>query len=86
MKLQVLAVRDRAVDAFGRPMFFPSNGAAIRAFGDEVNRQSPDNPYHEHPEDYDLYLLGIFDDETGHFHTDQPKQIAIGKDLITKKT
>lgn len=80
MKLEILSIRDRAVDAFGRPMFFPTIGAAVRAFDDEINRDSKDNPYFAHPEDYDLYHLGHFDDSTGRFTMlEAPKQVAIGR-------
>lgn len=89
MKLLIVAVRDRAADAFMRPFFVPTRGMAIRSFQDEVNRAAPDNSMNAHPEDYDLFALGTFDEETGQFtgnQTGQPEQIAIGKDsLIAKK-
>lgn len=82
MILFMLAIKDRAVDAFGRPIFFPAVGAAVRAFQDEMNRVAPDNTMNAHPDDYDLYLLGTFEDATGHFEVEAiPKQVAIGKQL-----
>lgn len=79
MILEILSIRDRAVDAYGRPMFFPTIGAAIRAFNDEINREDKNNPYFAHPEDYDLFHLGNFEDTTGVFTTlDRPKQVAVG--------
>ena len=53
-KVVVVAVRDRAIDAFGRPFFVPTIGVALRSFHDEMNRQAPDNAMAAHPEDYDL--------------------------------
>ena len=44
MKLIICSVRDSAADAFGRPYFVPSQGVALRAFTDEVNRENDDNP------------------------------------------
>lgn len=79
MKLIVVAIRDRAMDAFMRPFTMQTIGQAIRAFGDEINRQAPDNPLAQHPEDYDLYHLATFDEETGEF-SNAKKQIAVGKD------
>ena len=80
----VCAVRDRAVDAFGRPIFVATNGAAIRSFSDEVNRSGADSPMHQHPEDYDLYQLGTFDDGSGKFEClEQPRMLAVGKDCFT---
>ncbi|WNK14764.1 MAG: nonstructural protein [Microvirus sp.] len=81
MKMQIVAIRDRAVDTYGRPSFVPSLGHAIRSFGDELNRAGQDSPMNQHPEDYDLFHLGEYDDQDGTFTTIKPKQIAIGKDL-----
>lgn len=86
MNLYVVAVRDRASDVFGSPYFVVSVGAAVRSFGDEINREDAQNPCYKHPEDYDLFLLGSYDDNIGKFvNTDDgPRQIAIGKDLSTR--
>lgn len=82
MKLVLCTVKDRAADAYGRPMFVPSVGVAIRSFTDEVNRNDPENNLYNHPDDFDLYDLGVFDDNTGVFSLhDTPKQLAIGKQV-----
>lgn len=85
MKYKVVAIRDRALDAFGQPFFPPTIGAGIRSFSDEVNRSAEGNPLNKHPEDYDLYLLGEYDDSSGKFSQgESPSQIAIGKDCLIK--
>lgn len=78
---KIVAVRDRALDAFGQPFFIPSNGAAIRSFQDEINNK--DSELYKHPDDYDLYELGEYDDNTGTLAQgpEHPRQIAIGKNL-----
>jgi hypothetical protein len=82
MKLVLCSVKDRAADAYGRPMFVPSVGVAIRSFSDEVNRQSDDNQLYNHCDDFDLYELGEFDDNTGTFALhDQPKLLSLGKQV-----
>ena len=81
MRYKVLAVRDRAIDAFGQPFFTSSVGGAIRGFSDEINRPADNNQLNKHPEDFDLFLLGEFDDSNGKFDTSDPQQVAIGKDL-----
>lgn len=79
-KLQVLAVRDRAADVFGRPFFSPSVGSAIRSFSDHLNGNE-DSEMVKHPEDFDLFHLAVYDDELGLFENfERPKQVAIGKD------
>lgn len=84
MKQIIVAVHDRAVDAYNRPFFTPTTGAAIRAFQDEVNRNAPDNMMHNHADDYALYELGTFDDQTGKLESlELPRQIALAKNLKT---
>ena len=80
MKMVICSIRDSAADAYGRPFFLPSVGVAIRSFTDEVNRSSEDNQIYQHPEDFDLFELGEFDDNTGRFVLlDMPKQLALGR-------
>lgn len=82
MKLVLCSVKDRAADAYGRPMFVSSVGVAIRSFSDEVNRKDPENQLFNHPDDFDLYELGEFDDNTGLFALhDAPKLLSLGKQV-----
>jgi len=82
MQLIICTVKDRAADAFGRPMFVPSTGVAIRSFSDELNRSDTDNQLFNHPDDFDLYEFGVFDDNTGLFDLyDQPKLLSLGKQV-----
>jgi hypothetical protein len=60
----------------------PATGVAIRSFQDEVNRNAEDNQMYAHPDDFDLYELGIFDDFDGKFDLHEaPKLLALGKQL-----
>ena len=80
MKMVICSIRDSAADAYGRPFFLPSVGVAIPSFTDEVNRPSEDNQIYQHPEDFDLFELGEFDDTSGRFVLlDVPKQLALGR-------
>ena len=79
----ICAVRDKATDAFGRPIFVATAAVGIRSFQDEINRDSPDNAFHVHPDDYDLYDLGTFDDNTGHFDLHEvPQLLMLGKNAV----
>jgi len=84
MKRAVCAVFDSAVQSYGQPFFVPAVGAALRSFVDEVNRKAPDNNLAFHPEDFVLFHLADFDDETGEFvPTDRGiVSLARGKDVI----
>lgn len=82
--MKVFSVRDRALDAFGQPIFSPSTGLAVRSFADEVNRVGSD--FNKHPEDYDLYEVGEWDDSIGSLAgLTPPKMIQVGKDLLLKQ-
>lgn len=77
---QVLAVRDRATDSFGQPIFVVAVGQGVRSFTDEINRK--ESPFHAHPEDYDLYHLAEYEDRTGQLSPfSTPRLVSIGKDL-----
>lgn len=81
MIYQVVCVRDAALEGFARPFFVPSLGQAIRSFSDEIVRVAEDNPMSKHPEDYDLYHVGSFDDSVGELKGIAPLRIAVGAQL-----
>lgn len=87
MIYKVLAIRDRAADVFAQPIFAASVGAVIRGFSDQINGADPNSSVLSvHPEDFDLYELGEFDDGFARFVLlDPPRQVAIGKDLVRPK-
>lgn len=64
-KLMVVAVRDSAINGFMRPIFVQSIGVAFRSFVDEVSNK--ESAMFAHPEDYELYCLAEFDDDSGTF-------------------
>ncbi|WNK14332.1 MAG: nonstructural protein [Microvirus sp.] len=76
---RVIAVRDRAADVFGQPVIVANLGSAIRSFGDEVNNEK--SAFFGHPDDYDLWEIGSYDDESGTLVSRDKKQIAIGKEM-----
>lgn len=80
-KFVICCIRDSAADAFNIPIFLRSTGVAIRTFTDEINRAADDNQLYKHPDDHDLYMLGFYDQETGEFELEKPRQLARGKDV-----
>ena len=65
MIMQIFSVYDTASGSFARPMFVASRGVALRVFSDEVNRKADDNMLFNHPEDFQLFHLGSYDDHDG---------------------
>lgn len=81
MILQICSVYDAAIASYGRPFFVPGVGAAVRSFSDEVNYPKDQNMLYHHPEDFELYHLGSFDDEHGRFDIfSDPIRLGRGQD------
>lgn len=81
MKLQVCAIKDHAADTFGNVFVVPHTGIAIRNFQDAL--RNPDSgTMHTHPEDFDLYHIGEYDDSTAQIEAHEPNRIAVGKQLF----
>ena len=84
MIFKIVAIRDRVADAFSVPSFVTNIGQAVRQFGDEVRRPGSEdrpNQLNAHSEDFDLYQLGDYNDDTGEITTHLPRQLAVGKDF-----
>ncbi|WMC01497.1 nonstructural protein [Microvirus D_HF4_340] len=86
MKLIIVAVRDIKTDVFGTPIFVNHQGAAIRSFGDQCTGtvQNADQTLMQHPEDFELYKLGEYDDNTGEF-SNEKIQLAVGSNYRVKQ-
>lgn len=87
MKMVVCSVRDRASNTYGAPFFSAALGSALRSFADAVkNKADVQNVMASHPEDFDLYHLGFYYDDTATWEPlPHPLQIAVGKDIAMSK-
>lgn len=86
MKMHILVMRDITANVFGQPNFVASVGGAIRGFADQVNDPKRDTVVSQHPEDFELYKLGTYDDETATFELlTRPEQVATGKNLLSAR-
>ncbi len=62
----------------------PTDGAALRAFADEINKAG--TRWNIHPEDYSLWLTGEFNPTTGQTTgLESPKFIAKAMNLVIKE-
>lgn len=78
-KMILVSVRDKKAEAFHPPYAVPTKGIAIRAFGDAVVKGGSD--LSAHPEDFDLFLVGEFDQITGKIEVVAPVSICSGLDF-----
>ena len=63
MKYKVYVVHDSKADAFMMPFFMQEDAQAVRGFQDQVN--NPESPFFNHAEDYTLFNIGRYSEETG---------------------
>lgn len=63
MKVRVFSVYDEKSKAFGELGCCIHDGQAMRSFGDQIS--NPQSPLSKHPDDYKLYCLGEYDDNSG---------------------
>lgn len=87
MILQVFAVFDSKAGFFGNPFFDQKEGSAIRNFADAVNDTSnPNNMWNKHPEDFSLFCLGEFDNNSGELIPSLPKSLVTASALSKLKS
>lgn len=83
MIMKVFSVFDAKAAFFGNPFYDQREGSAIRAFGDAVNKEDVNNGFYNHPEDYSLYMLGEFDNDTGAFDPIKPLCLVTASSMRT---
>ena len=78
----VFTVYDQKAGAYLPPWIMPKIEMAKRVFGDCVN--SPEHQFGAHPEDYTLFDLGHFDDETAMFmaQPNGPQTLGNGLEFV----
>lgn len=86
MKRIVFAVRDIVSNLYAQPFCDVNNGSAIRGFREVIQRGDGTSQIGQHPEDYELFVLGSFDDESARFELlEIPERISRGADHLVSK-
>ena len=80
---KIYAVYDSKGESYTPPFFDHAEGRAIRTFSDCCN--DPGHQFGKHPEDYTLFDLGQYDDNTGTITQDKISSIATGHTLLEAK-
>ena len=63
MIIKIFSINDVKAASFGQPFFAMNKGIAVRMFSDLVNDKN--SMVSKHPDDFKLYMLGEFDDNSG---------------------
>lgn len=83
--LKIFGVIDVKASGFKSQFFHASNGSAMRDFYDAC--KDPKTSLSLHPEDYHLYYLADFDNESGQIVPVSPIQfLAAGNDMANSLT
>jgi hypothetical protein len=80
MKINVYTIFDSASAAYMRPFFAQSDGQATRSFGDIANDKN--HEIGKHPEDYSLWRIGTFDDNTAEINPETKACLATALELV----
>lgn len=84
MKKIMLAVYDSKAAAYGMPFCADTIPQGIRDFGDAVADEK--TMFHRHPEDYSLFVLGVFNVADGSFESETaPRQVVTALDFFKDK-
>lgn len=75
MKQKAYSIRDQKSEIFNLPFFAKTHGEAERNFGAVVNDEK--TVVGQHPEDFDLYHIGEYDDNLGQFEPLDTPQVII---------
>lgn len=87
MIYKVFAVKDKALNSFSAPFTQATIEAGLRMFRDLVQFGDTNNIYRRSPDDYHLYCLGTYDDDTGLMENlDKPMAMQSAVELVAEMT
>lgn len=79
--MKIYTVRDAITEKFfGRMFLFQNDEHAKRVFVHSILNQ--DDPMSKHPDDYTLYRVGAYDDNTGIPIGHDPVRVATGLEIL----
>lgn len=85
MNIKMFAIYDSQAACYRSPMFFKTDGLAVRAFSDAVQDKNEQNELHRHAGDFSLRHVGSFDDATGEIFPETPRQIISGDQCVAEQ-
>lgn len=80
--MRIFSIYDTAAASYNKPFYAVSEGVALRIFQDILLDQ--DTSIGRHPEQFQLYDLGEFDEENGTFKTNPPVFVVGGNELVAR--
>lgn len=84
MELKAYSIRDSKASIFNPPFYKKTHGEAERDFTTLCKDEK--STCAQYPEDFDLYFLGTYDDQTGVFKSlDTPQHITKAVNVISRE-
>lgn len=83
MIINVYTVFDSASQCYMQPFFSQAPGLARRMFTDSVNDSN--HPFNKHPDDYTLFHIGFYDDQTGLIEPCTPASLGNALEYLENK-
>ncbi len=74
MIMNIFSIYDKKTAVYSKPFYCLTTAEAIRTFGDAVNER--ESPFYKHPEDYDLWQIGTFEDTSGAIDKHKPQHLG----------
>lgn len=85
MQLKIFSIRDSKGEVFNTPFYQKTHGEAERNFRQLLSDEK--SLVSKYPDDFDLYYLGTYDDQTGKFNSlDTPQHVQKAILLKQKET
>lgn len=81
LNVNVYSVKDIKANIWGSPFFQRNDVTAIRALRNEVNADNSASLIATNPEDFEIYRVGVFDENTGALTGETPALLAKGEAL-----
>ena len=78
------SIHDTKAQAFSHPVWQRTDASAIRAFADAC--KNPESVYGQHPEDYHLYRVGVFNEMVGELCGENPVHLIHGINTLEMET
>ena len=82
-RVQVFALHDTAANSHAMPLFFASEGLAVRAFQDAANGGDPN--ISKHPQAFTLHKIGTYDPVSGILYPEGPTLVVSAASLVNTK-
>ena len=81
MKLVMCATFDKTMNAFVTPFFAVSTAMALRDWATAA--RDPQHMFNACPQDFDLYEIGVFDQDTGKVDSTEPVHVASAETVVS---